>query len=241
MKRLVALVVLALLPVAAFAHGDDDTAFGRPGDPKKATRVVKVEMSDRMRFSPDAVTVWQGETVRFVPRNDGRIEHEMVLGTPQELEKHAALMRKFPGMEHDDPNMVSVAPGKSGEIVWQFTQPGEFRFACLEPGHFEAGMVGTIVVAAAGEAGHGGMQKAEQKAGDAKSSDAIVRKVDKEAKKITLRHGPLPELGMDEPMTMVYRVKDAALLDKVKAGDKVKFHAENAGGVFTITKIERAQ
>jgi len=71
-------------------------------------------------------------------------------------------------------------------------------------------------------------------------ADGEVRKVDKDAQKITIRHGPMP--GVDMPaMTMVYRVKDAAMLDQVKAGDRVKFHAEKVGGAFTVTKIEPAQ
>ena len=55
-------------------------------------------------------------------------------------------MRKFPGMEHDAPHMAHVAAGKRGSIVWRFNRPGEFDFACLIPGHFEAGMRGTINV-----------------------------------------------------------------------------------------------
>ena len=66
----------------------------------------------------------------------------MVLGTKKAIAEHAELMKKFPDMEHSDPNMAHVKPGKSGEIVWQFTKAGEFQFACLQPGHFEAGMVG---------------------------------------------------------------------------------------------------
>ena len=58
----------------------------------------------------------------------------MVLGTPEELKEHAELMKKFPEMEHDEPHMAHVKPGKSGEIVWQFTKAGEFQFACLHPG-----------------------------------------------------------------------------------------------------------
>lgn len=68
----------------------------------------------------------------------------MVLGTAEELKKHAELMKKFPGMEHEEPHMTHK-PGKSGEI-WQFTQAGEFQFACLIPGHFEADMVGKVTV-----------------------------------------------------------------------------------------------
>ena len=72
-------------------------------------------------------------------------------------------------------------------------------------------------------------------------NEGEVRKVDKDAKKITIRHGPLPELDMPSPMTMVYQVKDPAMVDKVKAGDKVKFAAENVRGAFVLTRIERAK
>src|SRR5688572_2845979 len=71
-------------------------------------------------------------------------------------------------------------------------------------------------------------------------SDGEVRKVDKDAKKITIRHGPLANLDMPA-MTMVFQVKDPAMLDKVKAGDKVKFQAEKVGGAFTVTQIEAAK
>jgi uncharacterized cupredoxin-like copper-binding protein len=99
-----------------------------------------------MRFTPADITVKQGETVKLVATNKGQVMHEMVLGTSEDLKKHAELMRKFPGMEHEEPHMAHVKPGASGEIVWQFTKPGEFQFACLIPGHFEAGMVGKVTV-----------------------------------------------------------------------------------------------
>ena len=124
----------------------EETSFGRAGDPQRVTRVIKVRMSDAMRFSPSTLTVKRGETVRIVVSNGGKVLHEMVLGTAADLKAHAELMRKFPGMEHDDANMAHVKPGKTGEIVWQFTKAGEYAFACLVPGHFEAGMVGTVVV-----------------------------------------------------------------------------------------------
>lgn len=124
----------------------EDTAFGREGDPAKATRTIRVDMSDGMRFTPADITVKRGETVKLVATNKGKVLHEMVLGTSDELKKHAEMMKKFPGMEHDEPHMAHVKPGKRGEIVWQFTQAGEFQFACLIPGHFEAGMVGKVVV-----------------------------------------------------------------------------------------------
>ena len=101
-----------------------------------------------MRYTPSAITVKQGETVRFVVKNAGKLMHETVLGTKAELNEHYELMKKFPEMEHDEPHMVHLKPGETGEMVWQFTKAGEFYFACLIPGHFEAGMFGTIKVVA---------------------------------------------------------------------------------------------
>ncbi len=153
---------LALLAAAApaFPHGDEahaksraydparveDTVFGREGDPRKVTRTIRLDMSDAMRFSPAELKVRRGETIRFVVHNGGRLLHEMVLGTPEALKAHAELMKRFPDMEHADPNMAHVKPGATGRIVWQFTKAGRFQFACLQAGHFEAGMVGAITV-----------------------------------------------------------------------------------------------
>jgi uncharacterized cupredoxin-like copper-binding protein len=160
MKTTLAFAVLTWTASTAFAHGDahmakkpaydaskvEERAFGREGDPKKMTRTVKLDMTDAFRFTPAEVTVKRGETVKFVVANSGKVLHEMVLGTTEELEAHAALMKKFPGMEHADANMAHVKPGAKGEIVWQFTKAGEYQFACLVPGHYEAGMVGKVVV-----------------------------------------------------------------------------------------------
>jgi uncharacterized cupredoxin-like copper-binding protein len=124
----------------------ESTPFGQQGDPGKVTRTIRVAMNDRMRFDPESITVKKGETVRFVVANQGAVLHEMVLGTPEALKAHAELMKKHPGMEHDEPSMTHVKPGATGEIVWQFTRAGNFEFACLIPGHFEAGMVGKVAV-----------------------------------------------------------------------------------------------
>lgn len=160
-SKALVLAIAAVVTSEAFAHGNEDhaveprkfdagkvedTPFGREGDPARATRTIRVHMSDAMRFTPAHITVKRGETVRLVATNNGRVLHEMVLGTPEELKKHAEMMRKFPDMEHDEPHMAHVQPGKSGEIVWQFTRAGEFEFACLIPRHFEAGMVGKVMV-----------------------------------------------------------------------------------------------
>ena len=153
----VILATCVLGAAGALAHGDDkghtydaskveDTDFGREGDPRKVSRTVKVDMTDAMRFTPASVSVKRGETIRFVVRNDGKQLHEMVLGTVDAIRAHAELMKKFPGMEHADPNMAHVKPGATGEIVWQFSKAGDFRFACLQPGHYAAGMVGKVIV-----------------------------------------------------------------------------------------------
>lgn len=163
MKIASAVLIGLLASGLAHAHGDEArakpksheshekkdghaAALGQPGDPAKATRTVVVSMSDSMRFTPSRIAVKKGETIRFVVKNTGRIKHEMVLGTLAELREHAATMAKFPEMEHDDPNAITVEPGRSGELVWHFSKAGHFAFACLVPGHFEAGMHGKIVV-----------------------------------------------------------------------------------------------
>jgi uncharacterized cupredoxin-like copper-binding protein len=128
------------------ARAPRDTPFGREGDPRKATRTIRIEMSDTMRYFPDHVSVKKGQTVRFNLSNSGGLPHEMILGTMDDLKKHAALMKQNVEVPHDDPNVAYVDPGQSGRIVWQFTRTGEFYYGCLVPGHFEAGMIGTIVV-----------------------------------------------------------------------------------------------
>lgn len=123
--------------------------WGIAGDAKSATRTVTLSMDDTMRFTPDRLAFQQGETVRFVIRNQGKLLHEMVIGTKAELDAHAAMMAKSPGMKHGDPSMAHVPAGKSGELVWTFNRAGEFDFACLVAGHYQAGMVGKISVTAA--------------------------------------------------------------------------------------------
>ena len=130
----------------AGGHGDEDTAIGKPGVAAKVSRTVSVEMSDNMRFTPSEIKVKRGETIRFAVKNAGQVKHEFSLGTKKELAEHYALMKKFPDMEHDEPNKVSLAPGKQGEVVWQFTKSGNVDFACLHPGHYEAGMKGLVKV-----------------------------------------------------------------------------------------------
>jgi uncharacterized cupredoxin-like copper-binding protein len=158
MKKLLMAVLLAYAPLAP-GHGENAGAaavidyakaepkpFGIAADPRMAKRSIRVDLTDDMRFTPSEITVRRGEVVRFVAANKGQVLHEMVLGTMGELKAHAELMKKHPGMEHDEPHMAHVAPGKSGEIGWRFTKAGTYYYGCLVPGHFEAGMLGKVIV-----------------------------------------------------------------------------------------------
>ena len=131
----------------ATGHGDGISAIGAPGKSAQVTRTFNVDMTDNMRYTPAEIAVKQGETIRIVVKNSGRLRHELVLGTPQDLKKHYDMMLKMPGMEHADANMVSVAPDETGEVIWHFTQSGKVDFACLQPGHYDAGMKGLLKVA----------------------------------------------------------------------------------------------
>ena len=147
---------LALAAPSVLAHGDqhqmraaistDEHAFGREGDPRQVTRTITIEMSDAMRYSPSQIQVRQGDTIRFIVKNKGKILHEIILGSMDELLAHGAMMKQYPGMEHDGPYMAHVKPGGRQEMVWQFTKSGEFHYGCLIPGHLEAGMLGKITV-----------------------------------------------------------------------------------------------
>ena len=148
---------LAMASLHVHAHGDrqhapkaevmdEQTAWGIAGKPSRIDRTIRLDMTDAMRFLPDTINVREGETVRFIVSNKGRMLHEMVIGTPEALAEHAALMARFPDMEHDAPYMTHVGPGKRGEIIWQFNRAGTFEFACLIAGHYEAGMRGTLTV-----------------------------------------------------------------------------------------------
>lgn len=160
MKKTISILILGALPALALAsgmhdhdreHGHDDreaTAYGEPGEAAQVSRTIEVQAADNMRYTPATITTQRGETIKFVVKNTGRLPHEFVLGDAKSLKEHAALMRRYPDMEHDDPNMAKVAPGGTATLIWTFTQPGTVEFACLMPGHYEAGMKGSIEVSA---------------------------------------------------------------------------------------------
>jgi uncharacterized cupredoxin-like copper-binding protein len=138
---------VAMFP--AFAHEGEHFSAGEPGNPKKPARTITVVMREdagKMQFVPERVDVKKGDQVRFIIQNKGVLKHEFTLASVEDNNKHAELMKKYPDMEHDDPNAKSVDPDKSAEILWRFTKTGTFEFACLIPGHREAGMHGTVTV-----------------------------------------------------------------------------------------------
>ena len=265
-RNLLLALPCALLAINAWSTGshagghghDDEEAIGKPGVVANVTRTIKVDMTDAMRFKASNIAVKQGETIRFAVSNSGKLKHEMVLGTEKELKEHSEAMKKNPEMEHADANMLTLAPGKSGEIVWQFTRAGKVNFACLQPGHYDAGMKGVVTVAA-GKGAAGGKDMAAKElpataattattvaaaaqpgAAPAEMTEGEVRKVDKANGKITLKHGAITNLDMP-PMTMVFSVSDAAALEKLSVGDKVLFRAGKQGGSITVTEIRSAK
>ena len=140
-----------------FAHGNsshapagpvmkEQKAWGIAGDEQPRLRTLTIQMTDDMRFSPSHFNVQQGETLRLRVENKGQILHEVVLGTRATLDEHAQLMLKFPTMEHAEPYMAHVAPSQSADLIWSFNRAGTFEFACLIPGHYQAGMTGTFTV-----------------------------------------------------------------------------------------------
>ena len=169
MKKFVSILVLACAPAVAFAAGEHSgghgaaghsmgghgmgghtmsgmSGIGKPGDPAKVSRTIEVVMDDAMRFTPAQIDVKAGETIRFFIKNTGKLQHEMVIGTLADLKAHAEEMKNMPGMQHAEPNMITLNGGQRGGLVWTFDQAGTVDFACLIPGHMEAGMVGKVNV-----------------------------------------------------------------------------------------------
>lgn len=139
----------ALAGPGAPGHTHAEFAAGEPGNPKKPARVIQIRMIEadgKMLYMPDRIEVKRGEQIKFVLVNAGELDHEFMLDTPAHNQKHAELMKKHPGMEHDDPNGKQLKPKTSTKLLWRFTKAGSFEFACLHPGHYDAGMKGVVVV-----------------------------------------------------------------------------------------------
>ncbi len=149
LTTIAAALLLGTTSFSALAHEGEHFSAGEPGNPKKPARVVQITMREgdgTMLFIPAQVDVRKGEQIRFIIRNNGALKHEFMLASLKDNDKHAELMKKYPDMEHDDPNGKTIEPGKVTEIIWRFTKAGKFEFACLIPGHREAGMHGFVTV-----------------------------------------------------------------------------------------------
>ena len=145
---------LLLAPLAALAcphHGAGQHSVlashgGAAGLAADVARTLDIGMLDTMRFAPDALRFTRGQTIRFNVRNGGQAQHEIVIGTSTDIKRHRQAMREDPGMAHGAANMAHVPPGDTQQLLWKFEHAGQFEFACLLPGHYEAGMRGTITV-----------------------------------------------------------------------------------------------
>jgi uncharacterized cupredoxin-like copper-binding protein len=142
--------LLACLATAPLhAHDAGKFSAGEPGNPKRPFKTVEISMHEgdgKMYYVPERLDVKRGEQIKFVITNVGLLAHEFVVADTKDNLKHAALMQKYPDMEHDDPNGKTLQPNAKTELLWRFSKRGEFEFACLIPGHREAGMTGKIVV-----------------------------------------------------------------------------------------------
>ncbi len=144
----IAMVSTGLRP-NAHAHSAHKYEAGEPGDPAKPFRVIEVAMTEAggtLAFVPAEIEVNLGEQIKFVLKNAGTLNHEFFLDSFEKNAKHKIEMEKNPEMEHDDPNAKRLAANASADIVWKFSKPGRFEFACLIPGHYEAGMHGVVIV-----------------------------------------------------------------------------------------------
>jgi uncharacterized cupredoxin-like copper-binding protein len=143
---LIPVALASMTPALSHDHGHHASySAGEPGDPKEPSRTIEIAMSE-MAFEPFKIEVKQGEQIHFVLHNVGTEDHEFLLATTEENLKHAEVMKKHPHMQHDEPNGVRVAPKKTAEILWKFTNTGTFEYSCLIPDHRDYGMTGRVTV-----------------------------------------------------------------------------------------------
>ncbi|MCZ4354816.1 copper-binding protein [Roseovarius aestuarii] len=201
--------------------------IGMPGDPAKVDRTIDVTMRETddgdMIFEPASFEIAKGETIRFNVMNKGELEHEFVIDTIEGNAEHKEAMGKM-DMEHDDPNSVRLDEGATGEVIWNFANEGTFEFACLIPGHYESGMHGPINV---------GEKMAQA---DVEFTTGKIKKIDAEAGKVTIIHGPLVNLDMPA-MTMVFRA-DEATIANMSEGQDIEFVADRVKGKLTVTQMK---
>lgn len=128
-------------------EGEETFAFGEPADPSEADRTVTIVASDDMAYDPPTVEVSAGEVITFEVENVGQLPHDFTIGDEAAQQEHAAEMAEMSADEaHADPNTITLAAGETGSLTWRFTEDGEFLYGCHQPGHYDAGMVGTMTV-----------------------------------------------------------------------------------------------
>ena len=147
-QSLLCAAILASISSLVFAHehsGESTFWFGHPGEAADVKRTIVLSATD-IKFAPMQITVAAGETVKFEIANNGKLNHEFILGSADEQVAHDKEMAAMAGMKMTHINGVSVAPGKTGMLIWTFTKAGTLQYACHVPGHYVAGMVGRLTV-----------------------------------------------------------------------------------------------
>jgi uncharacterized cupredoxin-like copper-binding protein len=128
----------------------DEFAFGDPMEAADASRVIEISAEDDFTFDPASVVITEGETVTFRVTNVGAIPHDFVLGDAHMQDEHEAEMAEMSDdmAMHDEPNAFVLEPGETKEMTWHMTEGGEILFGCHQPGHYQAGMKGTVTIEA---------------------------------------------------------------------------------------------
>jgi len=148
-ETIIGLLACSLGASVALADENHSWTFGTPGKDGEVARTVSVQAADTMRFDPPKLQIKQGETIKFVVTNSGRIKHEFALGDRAKQRAHATMMKKMPHMKHeDDAATVSLDPGETKTLIWKFDKrpAAPIEIACHEPGHYEAGMKIAVVL-----------------------------------------------------------------------------------------------
>lgn len=161
-RSFAACAVLTMLSGSAMAHGEHgpvdknirvenpieavSTSFGRMGSSREISRTVEIDMSEDRRIAPSDISVNQGETIRFLIRNSSKELHAFMLGSAAEIDDRASEVKSGALTVEDGMSSRRVAPGRSVELVWEFTTEGIFEIACLVTGHADPVMRGRISV-----------------------------------------------------------------------------------------------
>ena len=223
----------AALAAGADDHGHDQMEVGLPGTAAEVDRTITVRMYEtedgEYLYDPRDLAVTAGETIQFDIVNEGENPHEFLLDTLAKNAEHMKLMAKFPEMEHDEPNGVKLEPGAKGSIIWTFANTGSFEFACLMPGHYEAGMSSPVAVNAP-------IVLPDAALAEAVFTKGTIKKIDEKAGKATIIHEELVDLGMPA-MTMVFVLGDASMFAQLEVGKEIEFTAGRVNGKLTVTAL----